>query len=321
MSQSELLAIGGCYVDINCPDFPLGADGLKPETEVVGANYLFEAGGSAPNFVRMCSALEIPTTFIGKVGEDQMGSVFKSLLEAAGVTPAMIEDPTVQTNISMNLVNSGGKSIMAVVGSANKSMSAPEVQTKVAELLDTSAYLFLGGCFKLKTLMPAYTELVATAKNKGVKTVLDHGRVINGVTADEQEAVKQLALSVDYYLPSTTEMQELWGVSSIEEGLRLLSRNAKGTTVLKDGENGAVSIIDNELVRVPAFDVRPIHTVGAGDSFDAGFIAAQSEGLDVRSSMRFACATAALKISQSTLPTRQGVEAYLAVEAVKQNKF
>jgi sugar/nucleoside kinase (ribokinase family) len=59
--------------------------------------------------------------------------------------------------------------------------------------------------------------------------------------------------------------------------------------------------------------VKPIHTVGAGDSFDAGFIAAQSEGQGTLGSIRFACATAALKISQDTLPTRQAIEAYLAI--------
>ncbi|MDB5175608.1 MAG: pfkB-3 [Candidatus Saccharibacteria bacterium] len=312
MSNSELLAIGGAYVDINCPDFPFDNTGLQPETEIVGGDYLFEAGGSAPNFVRLCSALEIPTTFIGKVGEDKMGQVFSDLLEAAGVTPALIVESEVKTNISMNLVNSDGKSIMAVAGNANQSLSAPEVQAKVEELLNTSSYLFIGGCFKLKSLLPAFTELVAAAKDKGVKTVLDHGRLNSGVTADEIETVKRLAQSVDYYLPSTVELQELWQVSSIEEGLQLLARTATGMTVVKDGNNGAVAIVDNAVVKVPAFNVQPIHTVGAGDSFDAGFIAAQSEGKSVFDSIKFACATAALKISQDTLPTRRAVEHYIA---------
>jgi ribokinase len=312
MSNTELLAIGGAYVDINCPDFPFDANGLRPETEVVGRDYLVEAGGSAPNFVRLCSSLEIPTTFIGKVGTDQMGGVFRQLLEAAGVTPALIVAPDVQTNISMNLVNDSGKSIMAVAGNANQSLAVPEVRGKTLELLGSTSHLFLGGCFKLKSLLPAFSELVNAAREKGIKTILDHGRLTNGISNDEREAVKQLATQVDFYLPSAAELLELWGTSSTEDGLRHLAQISRGITVLKDGENGAVVLINGEIVRVPAFTVAPIHTVGAGDSFDAGFIAAQREGKSIIDSITFACATAALKISRPTLPTKKAVLSYLA---------
>ena len=66
MKQGELIAIGGVYVDINVPNFPLAESGLQLETEVVGQEYQVEPGGLAVNFARLCSTLEIPTTFIDK---------------------------------------------------------------------------------------------------------------------------------------------------------------------------------------------------------------------------------------------------------------
>ena len=70
--------------------------------------------------------------------------------------------------------------------------------------------------------MPAFVQLAQEAKNAGVQVVLDHQRVNSDVTNDEKEVVRQLAANADLYLPSADEFMELWGVTSIEEGLRLL---------------------------------------------------------------------------------------------------
>lgn len=307
----ELLALGGAYVDINCSDFPFGNNGLQPETEVVGDNYYLEPGGSAPNFTRLCASLEVPTTFIGKVGDDTMGHLFADLMRSANVNPALIVDPLVQTSIGMNVVNAAGKSIMTVAGNANQSMRSEEVEAHVEKLLPGSSYLYLGGCFKLKALLPALGELARLARAQGVKTVLDHGRLTNTVTAKEKEAVRNLACEVDYYLPSEGELKQLWGVSSSEEGLRNLAKIATGTVIVKQAEKGAITLQEGRIITAQAFPVQPIHTVGAGDSFNAGFIAAARSGMNISDSMQFACATAALKLSQEALPTRTDVENYL----------
>lgn len=307
----ELLALGGAYVDINCPDFPFDNDGLPAETEIVGKGYYLDAGGSAPNFVRLCASLDIPTTFIGKVGDDPMGRLFSDLMTSAGVKPALIVDSTVQTNLGMNVVNTAGKSIMTVAGNANQSMSPSEIEARVEELLPGSAFLYLGGCFKLKALLPALPELVRAAKKNGVKTILDHGRLTNGVTLKEQESARDLACMVDYYLPSEGELGQLWGTASSEEGLRNLAKIATGTVIVKQAEKGSMTMLDGGLVKVPAYPVHPIHTIGAGDSFNAGFIAAIRSGMSIPASMQFASATAALKLSREALPTRSEVEAFL----------
>ena len=113
-------------------------------------------------------------------------------------------------------------------------------------------------------------------------------------------------------MPSKDEFLELWNVSSIEEGLKQLDGKSSGIIVVKDSENGAVTIIDGQIHAVPAFSVQPIHIIGAGDSFDAGFIAATSQGKDLLTSMKFACATAALKISQPALPTIASIDKFVS---------
>ena len=312
MKQGELLSIGGAYVDINAPNFPLNENGIQLETEVVGERYLLEPGGSAVNFARMCSALEIPTTFIGKVGKDEMGTMLTCLLEKAGVEPLLVASETVSTNVSFNMVNDGGESIMAVVGTANQSLTVDEVYSLASERLADSKYLFLGGCFKLKKLMPAFVKLVDDAKRLGVIIVLDQGRINQDITEYEKQTVRELALASDIYLPSSEEFMQLWDVNTVEEGLKLVNDKSAGVTVVKNGDKGATTIISNDVVTIPAFSVVSIHTIGAGDSFDAGFIAAHYKGKDLTDSIKFGCATAALKISQQSLATYEEVVNFIA---------
>lgn len=313
MKTNELIAIGGAYVDVNAPNFPLGHEGLSLESEVVGQEYILEPGGSAVNFARLCSALEVPASFVGKVGKDALGSILTNLLVESQVEPALVVAEDVATNVSFNMISPDGKSIMAVVGTANQALTADEVYTKVSARMPESSYLFIGGCFKLNKLMPAFIQLAEDANASGTKVVLDHARINNGVTEDEKETVRQLALASDVYLPSADEFKELWGADSIEAGITLLlQKGYSGTLVVKDGERGVVSVTDGVIVHVPAFPVQPLHTVGAGDSFNAGFIASQYKDQDIRQSLVFGCATAALKISRPALPTYADVVRFLA---------
>lgn len=311
MGQTELLAIGGAYVDINCSNFPFTDQGLAVETETVGQAYEVEPGGSAVNFARLCRSLEIPTMFIGKVGDDVMGETLTELLTMSGVQPELVVDNSCRTNISFNVTNSHNQTIMSVVGNANQSLTAEEVYERAATKLQDCSHLYIGGCFKLHLLLPAFARLVDLAKDTNTKVALDHGRVHSNVTEEQKAMVRELAKTADYYFPSAQEFVELWGFASPEEGLTKLQPQVTGRIVVKDGEQGAMAIDQGKVLRVPAFSVQPIHTVGAGDSFNAGFMAAQIEGQDLLPSLRFGSATAALKISRQTLPTYNDVSNFL----------
>lgn len=299
--KPEILSMGTMYVDINAKGFPYG-DGIKPNTEVIGNDYEVVPGGSALNFARFCAALELNPVFVGKVGNDVMGKVLADLATKSGVIPAFITSDAVKTNIGMNFLGENGSSIMTVVGSANQSLSGDEVLGKMDEFTNDVDFVYLGGCFKLKTLMPKYGDIAEKAHEKNAKVVLDHGRVTNTVTEEDKEVIRNLIPNIDYYLPSKDEFLSLWNVASIEEGITKVRETSSAVVVVKDAENGAIGFNEKDKVEVPAFPVTAGNTIGAGDSFNAGFIKAQSLGMSLEESMRFACATAAIKISKSDLP-------------------
>ncbi len=308
--RNELIAVGAVYVDINCPEFPL-RDGLRPESEVVGDHYALAPGGSAVNFALRCRSLGLIPRLIGKAGADEMGQLLVKMLRNSGVRPDLILDESLTTNLSMNLVDSAGRSIMTVVGNANQSLSVGEVVERARGNLERCSYLYLGGCFKLRKLLPAFEEIARSAKARGVRVILDHGRLNRGVTRDEAKTVRRLAGLADYYLPSRHELLDLWEAGSIEECLPKLTPALGGTIVVKDGERGAWAIVDGQPIPVPAFAVTPLHTVGAGDSFNAGLIAAINCGADLLDAVRFGCATAALSISALSPPTYAAVTEFL----------
>lgn len=305
------MAIGNIYLDINSTDFPFDTAGLAPNKEYLGADYEIKAGGSAFNFAAVCASLGLESMIIGKTGQDEIGHVVSRLITDARIEPSLIQSPDVITNISVNLINPSDEAILPVIGTANQALSALEVENKLNQIIDNVDYLYVGGIFKLRSLLPAAAGIFTKVREQGVKIIFDHNRIPSGTSTEDRETVRTLALSADYYLPSKDEFLELWAVDSIERGLEQLRNQTDALVVVKDGSRGAVSLMDSGFVHTPALKVEINHSVGAGDSFDAGLLTALDRGDGLEQSMAYGCAAAALKISSSHLPTDSAIQSLI----------
>lgn len=293
--RNSILSIGSVYIDINSIDFPCEG-GLVPEKEKVGDRYEVTLGGSALNFVKICESLELSPIIIGKIGKDEIGELIIKLINKTKIIPALIVSKEALTMLGLNFAG-GNASLMATIGNASRLLTFAEIENKFNEFIGQTDFLNLAGCFKFKILLPDYHKLAQKAQNAGIKVVLDHGRVTNTVTEEEKDIIKKLAEYVDFYLPSRDEFMAVWGGDNIEETLKNLKSTIKATIVIKDGENGVIGMNENGIIKLPAYPVKVINTVGAGDTFNAGFIKAQSLGLEFEECLRFAQAAAAIKIS------------------------
>ncbi len=298
---SKILSLGASYFEITSINFPL-PDTLTIETETVGKEYIIDPGGSAIYFARVSASLGLSPIFIGKRGKDYLGEQLEEMLEEFGITPSYTVSDEVQTNVAINYVRPDGKTLMFVSGSANQALEHHEVESKILDSLVSVNYLYLGGGFKLLSLLPMYADVIKKAKESGVKVIIDHGRVNTALTPESIATMKDAIARADYYLPSKDELLAVWEAESIEHAIKKVREVSAATIVVKDSENGAYGSIGDEIVHCKAFEVVPKNTVGAGDSFNAGFIRAQIEGMDLYESLRFGCATAALKISEGDLP-------------------
>jgi sugar/nucleoside kinase (ribokinase family) len=303
--SSRILAIGNAYFEIDSLHYPIDKVSLNHETS--GGMYELYPGGSAINFIRICKQLGFETSFIGKTGDDLTGEAVDKMLKSEGIEFLPIVSSSVQTNLALNFVSDNGDQYLFVAGTAAQSLEIHELENHLKSSLPGVDYFYLGGIFKFKKLIPGLCELVNLAKSKESKVVLDHNRITNAITDEDKAKMREVIPLVEYYLPSKDELIELYGVASLDEAIEMLVKERSGITVIKDAENGAIGIRDGQQIKVAAFSVTVHNTVGAGDSFNAGFIRAQTDGLSLEKSIKFACATAALKISQKDLPTHEQV--------------
>jgi len=301
MNKLRLISLGTMYVDINCINFPF-TKALSVQRETTGNEYQLELGGSALNFARLTAQLGLHTTFIGKIGKDMMGKILLELLKKNTIYSSVIEDGNVQTNLAAHYIYRDGTSVMTSSGSANQALTYHEVQERLAHH-EGAALLYIGGCFKLKKLLPYLPALAKMAQKKGIRVILDHGRITNQVSKEDIQIIRELITHTDIYLPSIDEFLMVWESQTIAGGIISMKDYGQPCTVIKQGDFGAVGFYKNNRIEISAVPISVINTVGAGDSFNAGFIKAYSEGKDMKECIRYACATAVVKAPTLELPT------------------
>lgn len=303
---TRAFCIGPVYLDINCPDFPCES-GLAIEEEAIGSTYEVVPGGSAANFARFARSLGVHTIITGNVGGDAPGRILEELLDSSGVAVSLLKDPRAQTELGLNFVARSGVSVLATAGSATELLAESALDSVVSAHIADVSYVYLGGCFKLPHLLDYFRSL---ARHAHVTTILDHGRMPENTPAIVRTAMRSLASEVDIYLPSRQEFLALWESESLVSAAERVLRSASDrerVVIVKDGADGAHGFSTAESAAVPAFDVPVRSTVGAGDSFNAGFIAAREMSLGLTASMEFACAAGAVKVAGATAPTSNNV--------------
>lgn len=298
MKTVDIVAMGSCYLDINTVNFPLDQKGIPADVELVGGDYDLVPGGSAVNFCRLLQRLGQQTAFIGMAGDDRFGQVLETMLRQQGVRPALVKRPELRTNVSFNITGIK-EHILLAAGTANAALSPEFVLPKIQSILGEANMLYLGGCFKLRAFAAAFADVTEMAKKQAAKLAVDHGRIPPATDDNMLEIVRSLALQSDYYLPSREEFLQLWNAATIEEGLRLLQQRAPQlTVVVKDGQNGAWFLDGQKLQQIKAETIeKPSNLTGAGDSFNAGLIAALRKDRQLAEAIGYAHRVAAAHIT------------------------
>ena len=132
-------------------------------------------------------------------------------------------------------------------------------------------------------------------KQSGLTTSLDtNDDPENLWAADVMDVLK----SVDVFLPNEQEACRLIGVRDVESALESLSRLVS-IVVIKCGAKGVVAKHGSNRFSMPALPVEPIDTVGAGDSFNAGFLHKFIRGSAVQDCLEFGIACASLSTTRT----------------------
>ncbi len=245
-------------------------------------------GSSSAIFACGAARLGLRVAFIGIVGDDMLGRFVLEQLRARDVNcDGIVVDPTIKSGLSAILVrDSGDRAILTYSGS----IGALRYDQINPALLARGRHLHLGSYFLLDALRPDVPRLFDAAHSYGlsvsIDTNFDPAERWNGGLSDT-------LARADILLPNATEALAISKLSTIDEALNSLCARTP-TVAVKLGADGAICKRDSERACAAGFEMPVVDTVGAGDSFDSGFIYGMLKGWPLERALRMACACGSL---------------------------
>lgn len=252
------------------------------------------SGGGAVNTSSALAKLGLRVEIIGKVGNDPLGDFLIDALGRRGVgAQGVIRNSMINTSATMVLVDPDGERRFIHYIGANASLTKRDVNL---ELVKSASLLHIASAFVMPGLDgQPLAEILEAAREAETIVCLD-------TSWDEsrswQEVLRPVLPYVDYCLPSLVEARAITGYDDPYDMAAALLDYGVGTVVVKLGHDGClVSTSDNQLFHVPTYDVDVVDTTGAGDVFNAGFIAGTVMGLSLEESASLANAMGAMCVT------------------------
>ncbi len=305
----DILGIGNAIVDVVAPvperfiaDHAM-AKGSMALIDTETADRLYAAmpagtessGGSAANTCAVAAMLGARVAYVGRVADDQLGTVFRHDIAAVGVhfptQPLTGGAPTARCLI---MVTPDGQRTMNTYLGACVTLGVAEID---ADLVAASAITYLEGyLFDPPEAQAAFYAAARTAHEAGRQVALSLSDAF--CVGRHRAAFRDLVAGhVDILFANETEITSLyetddWAIAAQHAGrdvaLAALTRGAHGSTILRGAET----------VEIAAEPATVIDTTGAGDAYAAGFLAALTAGKSLAQCGKLASIAAADVIGQ-----------------------
>ena len=281
-------------------------------------------GGTVANTAVALARLGVKTHFVGVVGDDLFGREALEELVAEGIDVSCVEfSGRRPTMIVIALIDGTGQ--RTVLGWPRRNQAFAELHERQLDGLELTARDWLhtsGVCMVQEHGRRATLRALDLARARGLRSSFDLNLRL-GLEGDSLpgsyiEALWAAIGRADFVLGSADE--ELFHLVPAEPDLRKatarLAREGQCVAIMREGSVGAhVSEFGSPTVTIPPFRVPVVDTLGAGDSFDAGFMAAGLAGCSLAEQVARGHAVAALQIGRTgarSSPQRTEVEHFLA---------
>lgn len=293
----EILGIGDAMVDLSTHASQLPPRGGNIWSTAVNLS----PGGTTANVAAIAARLGMRSAFVGCVGDDPYGQYTISELKKVGVdTQGVIVRPGAFTGIVLAIIDDAGeRTFIACAKDAAHSMLKPEdlqnLDYRNFQVLHTS-----GVCLGEQPACNALLSALKQAQRAGCLVYFDPNLRLEGNIFPDalREAQWNALAQADVILIGDEEIHLLFEGKTCREGVEQLHQAGAEIVVVKQGELGATTFSDEGEDHFPAFQVEVTSTTGAGDSFDAGFIAARQRNASLHDALVYACAVAALKVTR-----------------------
>ncbi len=250
-------------------------DELVPEREHLAGRLALTLGSSSAIFAHNLSVMGSRVGFISRIGQDSLGQIALERLAGGGVDVSRVRKiaGSTTTGITVILPRSSDRYILTYPGTMFE-MNWDDLDL---DYLASARHFHLSSYYLHRSLQPRIPELFQTMKARGLTTSLD----TNDDPEDRwQGGLLETLKHVDVFLPNEREACRITGTENVDEAISRLAE-AVPLLVVKQGERGAMARRGREVFTSGPRSVDFVDPVGAGDSFDAGFIHQFVRGADI----------------------------------------
>ncbi|HEX4005340.1 MAG TPA: sugar kinase [Acidobacteriaceae bacterium] len=247
-------------------------ESIPVDREILASNFEMTLGSSSAILAHNLAVLGARVGFVTRYGADETGRIAMDRLAEGGVDTSRCVRGAEGSKTGITLLLPHGRS--------RRILTYPGVMFDLTcddldiEYLAAAPHFHLSSLFLLRGLHAGLPARFRALKRRGVTLSLD----TNDDPDDHWDGVLEEILSlVDIFLPNDDEIRRIARRDTVEEALDVLSATVPLIAV-KCGRQGALVQQGGRRVAVPAVSVDPIDTIGAGDSFNAGFLAAWLRG-------------------------------------------
>ncbi|HXR14802.1 MAG TPA: carbohydrate kinase family protein [Terriglobales bacterium] len=285
----EVCVVGELNLDLILYGLPKD---LVPDREHLASNMAFTLGSSSAIFAHNLCALGTRVGFISKIGSDPLGAMAGERLSAMGVDISRMKQGTGTTSTGLTVVlpHAQHRYILTYPGT----MFEMQYSDIDMDYVRTARHFHLSSFYLHRALRPRILDLFRRAKEAGLTTSLDtNDDPENEWAQDLLEVLKY----VDIFLPNEREAKNIARTQDFPQALNLLAGLAK-VVVVKRGSGSAICRKGNEEWSLSPPLVQMVDDIGAGDSFDAGFVHAYLLGAKLEDCLAFANIAAAYSVTK-----------------------
>lgn len=229
----------------------------------------FASGGSAANTIYGLAKLGTETSFIGKIGKDDYGNIFKDDLVKSNINPILLSSDT-HSGRAVALISPDKERTFATHLGAAVELSAEDINSdyfKGHDYMHIEGYMVYNNALLEKAVM--------LAKDNGLQVSIDMASY--NVVEDNLEFLQYIVRDyVDIVFANEEEARSFTGKEP-EEALEVFS-SLCDVAVVKTGKDGSIVKQGDNKFSINAIKADVIDTNGAGDIFAAGFLHGLSNG-------------------------------------------
>jgi sugar/nucleoside kinase (ribokinase family) len=277
MEKHDISIVGEINLDLILYGLPTK---LPTERELLGNDFRMTLGSSSAILAHNLAVLGSKVGFVTKVGNDILGSQALDRVAASGADVShVVRTSRTGSGVTIILPHGRERHILTYLGM----ICELRFEDLDLEYLASARHFHMSSLFLHRAMLDQIPELFRTMKSRGLSTSLD----TNDDPDDRWDGVLSSTLPhVDVLLPNERETRRISGMNNLHKAISALAERVP-TVVVKMGAKGALAARGRERFQSPSIDVEVVDTVGAGDSFNAGFLHQYLKGADLRTCLHY----------------------------------